>query len=48
MDGKVFDLDEEIELDRYKIHNIEAVVDRVIIKHPEDEEGTQSLHQPAG
>ncbi|HUV16767.1 MAG TPA: excinuclease ABC subunit UvrA [Pelolinea sp.] len=38
VDGKVFDLDEEISLDRYKIHNIEAVVDRVVIKHPEEEE----------
>ncbi len=38
VDGKVYDLDDEIELDRYKIHNIEAVVDRVIVKHPGEEE----------
>jgi excinuclease ABC subunit A len=43
VDGKVFELDEEIDLDRYKIHNIEAVVDRVIIKHSEDEEEEKSL-----
>jgi excinuclease ABC subunit A len=43
VDGKVFDLDEEIDLDRYKIHNIEAVVDRVIIKHSEVEEEAKSL-----
>ena len=27
--GKVHELDEDIEMDRYKIHTIEAVVDRV-------------------
>jgi len=43
VDGKYFDLDEEIDLDRYKIHNIEAVVDRVIIKHPEAEEDVKSF-----
>lgn len=37
-DGKVYSLDEEIELDRYKIHTIEAVVDRLVISTPEDEE----------
>jgi excinuclease ABC subunit A len=36
VDGRVRDLDEEIELDRYKMHTIEAVVDRLII--PEGEE----------
>jgi len=30
-DGKVYSLDEEITLDRYKIHNIEAVVDRLVL-----------------
>ena len=29
VDGKVHSLDEEINLDRYKIHTIEAVVDRL-------------------
>ncbi len=38
VDGMVRSLDEEIELDRYKIHTIEAVVDRLVITHPEDEE----------
>jgi len=33
-DGTVFSLDEEITLDRYKIHTIEAVVDRLVIEHP--------------
>ena len=38
VDGTVHFLDEEIELDRYKIHTIEAVVDRLVIAHPEDKE----------
>ena len=36
IDGIVHDLDDAIELDRYKMHSIEAVVDRLII--PTDEE----------
>ncbi len=31
VDGAVRDVDEEIELDRYKMHTIEAVVDRLVI-----------------
>ncbi len=31
VDGTVFNLDEEINLDRYKIHTIEAVVDRLVV-----------------
>ncbi len=38
VDGVVFDLaDEQINLDRYKIHTIEAVVDRLVLRKPEDE-----------
>ena len=37
VDGQVYNLDEEIELDRYKRHTIEAVVDRLII--PENSNG---------
>ena len=43
VDGKVFNLDDEITLDRYKIHNIEAVVDRVVIQNSEGEEERKSL-----
>jgi excinuclease ABC subunit A len=32
VDGKIYDIDEEISLDKNKKHNIEAVVDRVIIE----------------
>ena len=38
VDGKVHSLDEDINLDRYKVHTIETVVDRLVISHPEDEE----------
>ncbi len=31
VDGTVYSLDEEISLDRYKIHTIEAVVDRLVV-----------------
>jgi excinuclease ABC subunit A len=36
-DGTVVNLDDEIELDRYKIHNIEAVVDRLVVPAAQDE-----------
>jgi excinuclease ABC subunit A len=42
VDGEVRSLDEEITLDRYKIHTIEAVVDRLIIRHHEDEEEAEA------
>ncbi len=32
VDGKLYDVNETIELDRYKNHTIEAVVDRLIVK----------------
>ncbi|MCD4784501.1 MAG: excinuclease ABC subunit UvrA [Candidatus Eremiobacteraeota bacterium] len=32
VNGEVMDLDEEIKLDRYKKHNIELIIDRVVIK----------------
>ena len=35
-DGEVYDLEEDITLDRYGIHNIEVVVDRLVIRHYDD------------
>jgi excinuclease ABC subunit A len=35
VNGEVRDVDEEIELDRYKMHTIEAVVDRLVVRHEE-------------
>ncbi len=37
VDGQVRDVDEEIELERYKAHTIEAIVDRIIVRHGGDE-----------
>ncbi len=42
VDGVVHDVEEEILMDRYKIHTIEAVVDRLIIHQPENEEEEKS------
>jgi excinuclease ABC subunit A len=38
VDDRVYDVDEEIELDRYKMHTIEAVVDRLVIPQGGEEE----------
>jgi len=38
VDGVVHDLEEEITMDRYKLHTIEAVVDRLIVHQAENEE----------
>ncbi len=38
VDGTVYSLDDEINLDRYKQHNIDAVVDRLVISHDGSEE----------
>jgi len=38
VDGEVFDLEDVPELDRYKLHDIEAVVDRLVIPDREDED----------
>jgi excinuclease ABC subunit A len=41
VNGEMRDVDEEIELDRYKMHTIEAVVDRLIVHHGENgDDGT--------
>ena len=38
VDGVAYSLDDEIALDRYKIHNIDSVVDRLVINRSENEE----------
>ncbi len=35
IDGEIYDLDEEIEIERYKIHEIDVIVDRLIIDKKE-------------
>ena len=42
VDGQVHNLDDEINLDRYKQHTIEAVVDRLVISHPADKDEKKS------
>jgi len=46
VDGTVFNLEDEISLDRYKIHTIEAVVDRLVIS-PSGTEEEQKPPRPA-
>ena len=43
VDSTVYNLDDEISLDRYKIHTIEAVVDRVVLQAAEGD-NEQTLH----
>lgn len=43
VDGRVYELEEDIQMDRYKIHTIEAVVDRLIIRRAEDDEAAQAF-----
>jgi excinuclease ABC subunit A len=39
VNGEIHDVNEEIELDRYKTHTIEAVIDRLVVRHdPESED----------
>ncbi|NLE52976.1 MAG: excinuclease ABC subunit UvrA, partial [Chloroflexi bacterium] len=42
INGEVRDLSESIELERYKMHTIEVVVDRLIVRHHEDPEGEEA------
>ncbi|MFQ6015082.1 MAG: excinuclease ABC subunit UvrA, partial [Anaerolineae bacterium] len=37
VNGEVRDVDEQIELDRYKMHTIEAVVDRLVVRQESDD-----------
>jgi excinuclease ABC subunit A len=37
VDDEVRDLDEEIKLEKYKTHTVEVVVDRLVIRHPQDD-----------
>ncbi|NLE52166.1 MAG: excinuclease ABC subunit UvrA [Chloroflexi bacterium] len=42
IDGEVRDLSETIELERYKMHTIEVVVDRLVVRHHEDPESEEA------
>ena len=43
VDGEMISLDEKITLDRYKIHDIDAVVDRIVVPDTHDEKEQQSF-----
>jgi excinuclease ABC subunit A len=43
VNGEVRSVDEAIELDRYKNHSIEAVVDRLVIRHDPHDESEEAL-----
>ena len=43
VDGTVYNLEEEVTLDRYKIHTIEAVVDRLVLSHSNDSEEARTF-----
>lgn len=40
--GEIYELDQDIQLDRYVIHNIEVVIDRLIIRHYDDQQGEEA------
>lgn len=42
VDGEIRQVDEEIELDRYKMHSIEAVVDRLVIRYRPDDDSEEA------
>ncbi len=42
VDGELYELSDDITLDRYVIHNIEVVIDRLIIRHYEDNESDEA------
>ena len=43
VDGEIHDLDEVFELEQYKSHTIEAVVDRLIIRHDQDSKNDDAV-----
>ncbi len=45
VDGEIRDLSDEIVLDRYKIHTIELVIDRLVISNEERERLTDSIEK---
>ncbi len=42
VDGEVLDVDEQIELDRYKMHTIEVVIDRLVLHQYDDPDGEEA------
>ena len=42
VDGELYSIDEEIKLDRYKNHNIEVIVDRLVLRHAADDQSEEA------
>ncbi len=42
VDGQIYELDDEIKLDKKKKHTLEVVVDRLIVRHTEDAESART------
>ena len=47
VNGEIRDVNEEILLDRYKMHTIEAVIDRLVVRHGGENNGEQHGLDPA-
>jgi len=45
IDGKIYDIEEEVDLDKNKKHDIDAVVDRVLIDKTNEKRLTESVEQ---
>jgi excinuclease ABC subunit A len=43
IDGQVRDIDQEIALERYKMHTIDVVVDRLVIQYDPDDESAEAV-----
>jgi excinuclease ABC subunit A len=43
IDGEVKDIDQEIELERYKMHTIDVVVDRLVVQYGPDDESADAV-----
>ena len=48
VDGTLMDLSETVQLDKYKRHTIEVVVDRFVVRHPEVPEGVEAVLDDEG
>ena len=45
VNGEIYEVAEVPDLDRYKMHTIEAVIDRIVVRRPEEGDGEDE--QPA-
>ncbi len=43
VDGQIYELDDDVQMDRYKMHTIEAVVDRLIIRQDGNDQDAEAF-----